>query len=102
MLECHRILEEDGAKYPCETIFPRQIGYIFESKAWKRAAFQIIELTKVPPSPPLSINLGIDIPPIRLRLHHRPKQSPYRRRRRLHHKPLLPMSPSPLHNPSLH
>ena len=52
MLECHRIINDrdNNISFRCDTIFPRQIGYIFESKAWKRANFHIIELTKVPPS----------------------------------------------------
>lgn len=40
---------DPGNQYsvPCQHVFPKKIGYIFQSAAWKAAHFNIIELTKV-------------------------------------------------------
>lgn len=48
MLECQGQIRNPGQpSTPCTKIFPRKIGYVFQSEAWKAANFHIVELTKV-------------------------------------------------------
>jgi hypothetical protein len=48
MLECKGRSDPEEAFSPlCKTTFPKTIGYIFQSEAWKKANLNIIELTRV-------------------------------------------------------